>query len=1452
MSKKLFCLLMALLMLLTISCASAAEDLDNSTLETADGQEEVQSAIDDASLYIENNDTCDEVLSDPEDSDGVGDASFRIIPEVSIYGDVSVEAQVDATAGGYVTMTVAERSGAVIETKTLQLENTECLWVLDSDLPRGEYEVRAHYYGDLIFAPSDRTEYFTIDKDIADLDAETSVNNYGMIVVNASINKTATGNVTFRIAREGEDPDPAMDVTVAVVNGSASYDELTRFLKGNYTVYITYNGDDNYYMAYGEDSVKVNKSLIYPQTESVSVEHGFVDLVIDLGVPATGNVHVTYPSGSVGNVTIVDGKVSLYTPVDGEYGNVSLVFDYDGDENYYGFYQYYVDFFIKYDANLTARAYVDNYGAICAVATLNKSATGNITFIIVDYYDENIAECTVDINGSDDYYYEFNTYEEGYYAVQVIYNGDNLFDDSTAPYMGINVRNGYIHPFVEYLNVTGGEVNVTVDLNDPATGNVSVLYPSGYAENVTIVDGKVNIYHVFMDDEGNLTLVLSYAGDGTYYGFRDYVVDFFIRHDPDLKVDAKVNEYGIIEVVANVNRTATGTVSFKIRNSTGDVVGEGTEDIVNGSATFYELTLNNKGKYTIEVSYSGDDMFETASNGLAEVEVNKNYISPSVAYLNVTGGEVNVTVDLGVPATGNVSVVYPSGYVDNVTIADGKVNIYNVFMTEQGNLTFVLSYDGDENYYGFYEYFVDFIIKYDPDMKVEASVDQFGRILIHVNVNETATGEVTFRIRNAATNESVNLTVEVRNGTAVYEDDAIFAMGHYDIEVDYSGDEMFNDAQNGVNSVDITKESSVIQIESAKVNEYGAIVIRANITKFTEGNVTFMFRNVDTGKNITVPVAIGENGTIEYDELEPFENGAYTIMITYDGDASYYGTTEVTYLDVNKTYISPSVAYLNVTGGEVNVTVDLGVPVTGNVSVVYPSGYVENVTIAGGKVNIYNVFIDDEGNLTFVLSYDGDEDYYGFHGYSVDFFIKYDPDLYVEASVDQFGRILIYAEVNEAATGEVTFRIRNAATNETVNLTVEVEDGAAVYDKDTIFAMGHYDIEVDYSGDERFNDAQNGLNSVDVTKEIPAIEIESAKVSEYGAIVVKANITKGTAGNVTFIFLNTDTGKTVTVPVAIGENGTIEYNELDSFEKGFYTVLIHYYGDSSHYRAQDSTYVDVTKTAPSIDYTVKVAGGEVSIAVRMPSDISGNLTLVYPSGHVENFTIRNGSANIYTVFMKETGDMAVTVSFAGNDKYYAADAIIGFFIKQATLVKASSVSVVYKNNAKVTVKLTNLITDKAIAGANVEIVVNGKTYKGTTDKDGSAVITVPANMIPKKYTGKVVYRGTDTLERDLGEFSFAVKKATPKVTAKKKTFKKSVKVKKYAITLKDNKGKAIKKAKVTIKVGKKTFKAKTNAKGKAVFKLKKLTKKAKYTAKVTYKGNKYFNKVTKKVKITIK
>lgn len=156
----------------------------------------------------------------------------------------------------------------------------------------------------------------------------------------------------------------------------------------------------------------------------------------------------------------------------------------------------------------------------------------------------------------------------------------------------------------------------------------------------------------------------------------------------------------------------------------------------------------------------------------------------------------------------------------------------------------------------------------------------------------------------------------------------------------------------------------------------------------------------------------------------------------------------------------------------------------------------------------------------------------------------------------------------------------------------------------------------------------------------------------------------------------------------------------------------------------------------------------------------------------------------------------------------------------------------------------------AISGVELTVDLNGaKAYK--TDKNGQIKVSTKG-LAPKTYTAKITFNGNTEYGKSTKDVKVAVKKAQPKIAAKKKTFKAKKKVKKYTVTLKDNKCKAIKKAKVTIKIRKKTYKAKTNAKGKATFKIKKLTKKGKFNAKITFKGNKYYVKATKKVKITIK
>jgi hypothetical protein len=276
--------------------------------------------------------------------------------------------------------------------------------------------------------------------------------------------------------------------------------------------------------------------------------------------------------------------------------------------------------------------------------------------------------------------------------------------------------------------------------------------------------------------------------------------------------------------------------------------------------------------------------------------------------------------------------------------------------------------------------------------------------------------------------------------------------------------------------------------------------------------------------------------------------------------------------------------------------------------------------------------------------------------------------------------------------------------------------------------------------------------------------------------------------------------------------------------------------------------INITKNEDYYEFTVdaKVDYDSVDITVNLPIDVSAPVLIdVDGVGYYANVT--EGTAKLHLDNLPKGGH-DVVAKYLGDANYAEKTNATSFVVLNKTL----RVQVIAQNvtSAENTSFIIGIIDE---FDGNVLIKVEGKViYNGRVK-----LLTVAGKLTEGYKTATIVFYGDeryDELILDNVKFNVQVivKKAKAKIVAKKKTFKKSKKVKKYTVTLKDNTGKAIKMAKVTIKVGKKTFSAKTNSKGKAVFKLKKLTKKAKYTAKITYKGDKYYNKVTKKVKITIK
>jgi hypothetical protein len=255
-------------------------------------------------------------------------------------------------------------------------------------------------------------------------------------------------------------------------------------------------------------------------------------------------------------------------------------------------------------------------------------------------------------------------------------------------------------------------------------------------------------------------------------------------------------------------------------------------------------------------------------------------------------------------------------------------------------------------------------------------------------------------------------------------------------------------------------------------------------------------------------------------------------------------------------------------------------------------------------------------------------------------------------------------------------------------------------------------------------------------------------------------------------------------------------------------------------------------------------------------DYGESVNLTVTADGAEGITAKIGSDNVavkgYAILISglNGGTYNLTVTTVPDSNHNPVTKTVNITVNKAkTVLVADAINTIYNVNKDLVITLKDA-NGNPVTGVDVTVNLNGaKTY--TTDNRGQAKVPT-AGLIPKTYTAKISFAGNTNYIGSSAEVKVIIKKASPKLTAKKKTFKKSKKVKKYTVTLKDNKGKAIKKAKVTIKIGKKTYKATTNSKGKAVFKINKLTKKGKYNAKITYKGNYLYNMVTKKVKITVK
>ncbi|MEE0939727.1 hypothetical protein, partial [Methanobrevibacter sp.] len=271
-----------------------------------------------------------------------------------------------------------------------------------------------------------------------------------------------------------------------------------------------------------------------------------------------------------------------------------------------------------------------------------------------------------------------------------------------------------------------------------------------------------------------------------------------------------------------------------------------------------------------------------------------------------------------------------------------------------------------------------------------------------------------------------------------------------------------------------------------------------------------------------------------------------------------------------------------------------------------------------------------------------------------------------------------------------------------------------------------------------------------------------------------------------------------------------------------------------------------------------IEGSDVTVVVSSNETFTGTVKVLIGATEVAAIEVTNGKGNGSIAADKlSVGSITITVKSDENNNFTAGEAKATFKVNAkpapvATIIKAAAVSTTYATSKSIVVTLTDA-NGNVLVGKTVTVVFNGVTKKLPTNSKGQAKLAIGTKLVPKKYLASITFNGDAKYAKSTKSVKVVVNKAKPKLTAIKKTFKVK-KAKKYTITLKTDKGKALNKVKVTltVKVKGKTVKITgTTKKGKATFDLKKLSKNGKYAATVKFTGNKYYKAVTKKVIITV-
>ena len=527
-----------------------------------------------------------------------------------------------------------------------------------------------------------------------------------------------------------------------------------------------------------------------------------------------------------------------------------------------------------------------------------------------------------------------------YDVTDLIANGTNVLDLNKTGSAGVYpttliymynttgskiVKEVYIANGADLLGSYGGftnpiYVNSTIDVDSTHVKNaVAYVFANGAADGRgTVVINGVSEDHPWngnsqstdlyatditstIKDNNTISVVYNNGVTGSFTALQQIIVlTKDMRETPKMETNVSINQFGQIEVEVAINKDANGNITFVIQNQTGNVIANITVPVDNGSASFSELFTVDKGSYTVTTSYSGDDNYVPSEKQDA-IESTKTFLTITET-VNVAANQVTIDFNLG-NATGNVTVFFLS-YGTNATynITNGKVLVDEIF--DNGDQSVLLTYDGDDSYYGVYEHYVDFFVKASSFITVKPVSVVYNK---DAKVTVTLTDNNDRKGNNPISNAEVVITVGGKTfkgktndkGIATITIPATFVPKAYDAKVTYAGtDACIGDTEN----FKLTVKKATVKL-TAKKKTFKAKVKTKKYTVTLKDNKGKVMKKVKLSlkvKGKTVKATTNKKGKATFKIKNLKKKGTYKAKITFKGNKYFNKLTKKATIKIKK------------------------------------------------------------------------------------------------------------------------------------------------------------------------------------------------------------------------------------------------------------------------------------------------------------------------------------------------------------------------------------------------------------------------------------------------------------------------------------------------------------------------------------------------------------------------